>query len=242
MLVVEVVEIPQLQLFEKIHHVPWCGWCRRAENCGCSAVAVRRRGRCLPCRCAEAVPHGPDCSDQTIAVPQLQLIDKVADVLRVHVVQVPQVQVVTNLTSFPTSWCRSWRRQSRFHSCHVNFMTKLLTCPLLSTTGAYGPDSAENCVLSDHRDSTVAVLPHVVDVPVVMVVQAPQWWRQSRSHSCHNVEKIGFLTTMAVAVGKGVFRTPSTWTSSARLAATFLSPRWPTVVGRRGLSCCSCDS
>ena len=47
---------------------------------------------------------------------------------------------------------------------------------------------------------------------------------------------------MAVAVGKGVFRTPSTWTSSARLAATFLSPRWPTVVGRRGLPCCSCDS
>ena len=30
----------------------------------------------------------------TIAVPQLQLIDKVADVLGVHVVQVPQVQVV----------------------------------------------------------------------------------------------------------------------------------------------------
>ena len=35
---------------------------------------------------------------------------------------------------------------------------KSLTCPLLSTTGAYGPDSAENCVRSDHRDSTVAVL------------------------------------------------------------------------------------
>ena len=30
----------------------------------------------------------------TIEVPQLQLIDKVADVLGVHVVQVPQVQVV----------------------------------------------------------------------------------------------------------------------------------------------------
>ena len=29
---------------------------------------------------------------------------------------------------------------------------------------------------------------------------------------------------MAVAVGKGVFRTPSTWTSSARLAATFFEP------------------
>ena len=37
-------------------------WCRRAENCGSSAVAVRRRGRCPPCRCAEAVPHGLDYS------------------------------------------------------------------------------------------------------------------------------------------------------------------------------------
>ena len=37
----------------------------------------------------------------------------------------------------------------------------------------------------------------------------------------------------------GIFRTPSSWTSSARLAATFLSPRWPTVVGRRGLPCCA---
>ena len=36
-----------------------------------------------------------------------------------------------------------------------------------------------------------------------------------------------------------IFRTPSSWTSSARLAATFLSPRWPTVVGRRGLPCCA---
>ena len=41
------------------------------------------------------------------------------------------------------------------------------------------------------------------------------------------------------AVFCGIFRTPSIWTSSARLAATFLSPRWPTVVGRRGLSCCA---
>ena len=31
---------------------------------------------------------------KTIEIPQLQLIDKVADVLVVHVVQVPQVQVV----------------------------------------------------------------------------------------------------------------------------------------------------
>ena len=41
------------------------------------------------------------------------------------------------------------------------------------------------------------------------------------------------------AVNCGIFRTPSSWTSSARLAATFLSPRWPTVVGRRGLLCCA---
>ena len=57
----------------------------------------------------------------TIEILQLQLIDKVADVFGVHVVQVPQVQVV-----------------SLRHD-------KSLTCPLLSTTGAYGPDSAENC-------------------------------------------------------------------------------------------------
>ena len=29
----------------------------------------------------------------------------------------------------------------------------------------------------------------------------------------------------------GVFRTPSSWTSSARHATTLLSPRWPAVVG-----------
>ena len=145
------------------------------------------------------------------------------------------------MTRFPISWCRSWRRQSRFHSCHVNFMTKLLTCPLLSTTGAYGPDSAENCVLSDHRDSTVAVLLNVVDVPVVLVVQAPHGGA-SRDPTAADRRENRVPHFMAVAVGKGVFRTPSTWTSSARLAATFLSPRWPTVVGRRGLSCCSCDS
>ena len=62
-LVVEVVEIPQLQLIEKIVAIPWFGWCRRAENCGSSAVAIRRRGRRLPRRCAEADPHGPGCSD-----------------------------------------------------------------------------------------------------------------------------------------------------------------------------------
>ena len=70
----------------------------------------------------------------TIEVPQLQLIDNVAVVLVVHVVQVPQVQVVF-LTCFPSSWCRSWRRQSRFRLPR-DPLDKLLTCPLLSTTGA----------------------------------------------------------------------------------------------------------
>ena len=56
-----------------------------------------------------------------IEITQLQLTDKVAHFLVVHVVQVPQVQVVL-LTCFPSSWCRSWRRHSRFHSCHVTRM------------------------------------------------------------------------------------------------------------------------
>ena len=65
MLVVEVVEIPQLQLIEKI--VAW-------------VVSSRRK---------------------TVEAPQLQFVDEVVDfpivavdVLVVHVVQVPQVQVV----------------------------------------------------------------------------------------------------------------------------------------------------
>ena len=70
----------------------------------------------------------------TIEITQSQLIDNVAHVLVVHVVQVPQVQVVL-LTCFPSSWCRSWRRQSRFHSCRDPH-DKSLTCPLLSTTDA----------------------------------------------------------------------------------------------------------
>ena len=55
---------------------------------------------------------------KNIEILLLQLIDKVADVLFVHVVQVPQVQVVI-LTSFPCSWFRSWRRQSISHRCHL---------------------------------------------------------------------------------------------------------------------------
>ena len=69
-----------------------------------------------------------------IEILQLQPIDKVVDVLVMHVVLVLQVQVVI-LTCFLISWCRSLRRQSRFHSCRVPH-DKSLTCPLLSTTDA----------------------------------------------------------------------------------------------------------
>ena len=70
----------------------------------------------------------------TISIPQLQLIDNSADVLVVHVGQVPQVQVVF-LTFVPSSWCRSWRRQSSF-LLPRDPQDKSLTCPLLSTTDA----------------------------------------------------------------------------------------------------------
>ena len=70
----------------------------------------------------------------TIYIPQLQLIDNVDDVFVVHVGQVPQVQIVIS-TFFPSSWCRSWRRQSRF-LLPRDMLDKLLTCPLLSTTYA----------------------------------------------------------------------------------------------------------
>ena len=49
----------------------------------------------------------------TIEITQSQLFDNVAYVLVVHVGQVPLVQVVL-LKCFPSSWCRSWRRQSSF--------------------------------------------------------------------------------------------------------------------------------
>ena len=70
MLFVEVVEIPQLQLIEKIV----------AIHVGIPVVAQRHIS------IVQAV-------QKTIEIPQLQLTDKVADVLVVHVVQVPQVQV-----------------------------------------------------------------------------------------------------------------------------------------------------
>ena len=97
-------------------------------------------------------------AQMTISIPQLQLIDNVA-VLVVHVVQVPQVQVVF-LTCFLISWCRSWRRQSRFFSCRDPH-DKSLTCPLLSTTDALWFRTVQKTVEiygPDHRDFTVAVL------------------------------------------------------------------------------------
>ena len=69
----------------------------------------------------------------TIFTPQLQLIDKVADVLFVHFVQVPQVQVVI-LTSFFCSWYRSWRRQPSSHICRCSSWS-LVTCLLLFRQG-----------------------------------------------------------------------------------------------------------
>ena len=71
MLVVEVVVIPQLQLIEKIV----------AIHVGIPVVLQRQ----IPM--VQAVL-------KTIEIAQVQLSDKVADVLVVHVVQVPQVQVV----------------------------------------------------------------------------------------------------------------------------------------------------
>ena len=48
-------------------------------------------------------------------------------------------------------------------------------------------------------------------------------------------EFIRWWRRWVLALFKGVFRTPSGWTSSTRLAA-------PTVVGRRGLPCCAAVS
>ena len=59
----------------------------------------------------------------TIYIPQLQLLDNVADVLVVHVGQVPQVQVVF-LTFFPFPGAGRGE-DSRDSCCHV---TRLTSC------------------------------------------------------------------------------------------------------------------
>ena len=100
-----------------------CWWFRSCRSSRSSALPVDTQ-RQIPMVLA---------AQMTISIPQLQLIDNVA-VLVVHVVQVSQVQVVF-LACFLISWCRSWRRQSRFFSCR-DPQDKSLTCPLLSTTDA----------------------------------------------------------------------------------------------------------
>ena len=183
-LVVEVVEIPQLQLIEKIAAIPGVGGVVAQKTVEVPQLQFVDEVVVFPVVAQRLFPMVLTVQS-TIADPQLQPIDKVADVLRVHVVQVPQVQVVriSRVSPLPGA---GRGEDSRDPTVAPYQHDKLLTCPLLSTTGAYGPDSAENCVRSDHRDSTVAVLLNVVDVPVVKVVQAPQWWRMSRSHSCRS--------------------------------------------------------
>ena len=68
-----------------------------------------------------------------IEILQLQLIDKVADVLFVHVVQVPQVQVVI-LTCFPQFLVQVVETTVEFPQLPRDPHDKSLTCPLLSTT------------------------------------------------------------------------------------------------------------
>ena len=91
------------------------GYWSRQCSIGGSAVAVHQ-GR-FPVDTQRQLPMVL-AVQMTISFSQLQLIDKVADVLFVHFVQVPQVQVVI-LTSFFCSWYRSWRRQSRSHRCSL---------------------------------------------------------------------------------------------------------------------------
>ena len=62
--------------------------------------------------------------------------------------------------------------------------------------------------ISDHRDSTVAVLLKVVDVPVVLVVQVPQSQvvvETVEIPQLQIVEKIGFLTLWRWRWRRGFF-------------------------------------
>ena len=148
---------------------------------------------------------------KTIEISLLQFIGKVVDVLVVQVVQVSLVPVVEKTGGSHS--CRSLRKSLRSSSS----WTRWLHARWCTTTGACR-DSAENCrgsALAVHRTRSSPSL--------------------SITSSCG-----GYGGGEGVfAVICGIFRTPSSWTSSARLAATFLSPRWPTVVGRRGLPCCA---
>ena len=72
----------------------------------------------ISCRVAEADSHGL-AVQQTVVIPQLQFLTEVIDVPVVQVVQLPR-----------------WGSQ-------LQFSETLVTCPLLSTTGCLGFDSAE---------------------------------------------------------------------------------------------------
>ena len=72
---------------------------------------------------------------------------------------------------------------------------KLLTCPLLSTTGARWFRQYRKLWIFKALTIEISQMQYiwkVVDVPVVLVVQAPEshaWWRHPRSHSLQVVEK-----------------------------------------------------
>ena len=121
-LVVEVVEIPQLQLIEKIAAIPGVGGVVALKTVEVPQLQFVDEVVVFPVVAQRLIPMVLTVQS-TIADPQLQLIDKVADVLRVHVVQGSTGAGRENLTRFPSSWCRSWRRQSRFHRCHVTRKT-----------------------------------------------------------------------------------------------------------------------
>ena len=76
-------------------------------------VAVFRQSRSDFCRGAEADSHGI-AVQQTMVIPQLQFLNEVIDVPVVQVVRLP-----------------GWWSQ-------LQFSDTLVTCPLLSTTGAWG--------------------------------------------------------------------------------------------------------
>ena len=67
-----------------------CLWSDSAENCGFSAVAALFKVVDISVVAQRLIPMVLFVQ-QTTEIPQLQYIDKVADVLVVHVVQVSQV-------------------------------------------------------------------------------------------------------------------------------------------------------
>ena len=139
MLVVEVVEIPQLQLIEQTV----------AIHFGIPVVAQRPDH------------HGSVCP-QTIEISQLQSIDKVVFVLVVQVVQVSPVQVVEKTGGSHS--CSSSRKSLRSASSR----TRSLTCPLLSTTGAYGQTVQKTAV-----SPQLQFVDEVVDISVVAQMHFP---------------------------------------------------------------------